>query len=272
MEEEEVVFESDQQEVELSEEESAVESPLKNTIESTMGGKVTTEKKPGRKPLPSQKEEEEEEDLTDKISGKLQDKIQGEIKGKVEDKAKELLGDADEGKEELGDALINAANRAREKRNAAGVTVGQKASQVSTAVASNSNVAPVNVSSPNVAVATNRLPGPTPTAQATQSASQTAQRIANGGGRSAPPPSAVPLNPTRSASNRMLGEALTYAKELSTAVLDGAKGSKNIRMLGLTTALGVAGWASGRMKDTQKKQQQEYNRQEAIRQSLMSDG
>jgi hypothetical protein len=253
-----------------TEEESAVESPLKNTIEFTMGGKVTTEKKPSRKPLPSEKKEEEEEDLTDKLSGKLQDKIQGEVKSKVEAKAKELLGDADKGKEELGDALINAANRAREKRNAAGVTVGQKASQVSTVVASNSNVSPVSVSSPNVAVATNTLPAPTPAVASTRSASQTAQRIANGGGRASPPPSSVPPMPSK--ATKAMGELLDYGKELSKAVTGGAKGSKNIRMLGLTTALGASGFLAGKMKDSQKAQQQEYNRQQAIRHSLMSDG
>ncbi len=226
---------------------------------------------------PSEKEkqkEKEEQSVADKAGEKIQDKVTDVLKEKVQDKAKDALGDPAKGKEELADRVIDAVNQTNAKR-AARVTAGQKASQVSTTVAANANVAPLIVSHPNAAVATNIAPqAPPQAAQAAASSSgnRAAQKIASGAGRGTPPASAVPTTSAAGKGSQMLDELMTYGKDLSSAVFKGAKESKNIRMLGLAALAGATGWAVGKNKDAKQTQKQEFNRQQAIRQSLMSDG
>lgn len=224
---------------------------------------------------PSEKEKEEQ-NAVDKTAEKVQEKITDFAKEKVQDKVKDVLGDPEKGKEELGEVVIDAVNEANAKR-AGRVAVGKKASQVSTTVAANSNVAPLVVSHPNAAVASNVAPTTPPKsgqAAASAASSQTSQRIASGAGKGVPPSSAssIPTPSVGSRASGMLDELMSYGRDLSSAVFKGAKESKNIRMLGLATLAGATGWAVGKNKDAKKAQEQEFNRQQAIRQSLMSDG
>jgi len=266
------------EEVVLGENQGGTSTPVKKTLEAAVGGKpVANTKKPqGTAPTkpPTEKEKAEEETVADKAGEKIQDKVVDAVKEKVQDKAKEVLGDPKKGKEELADTVIDAVNKANANR-ATRLAVGQHAAQVSTTVSANANVSPVNVSQPNAAAAANAVPTPPPTSQAAAAASNASaasQRVANGAGRGTPPASAMPAPKTASKGAGMIDELMTYGKELSSAVFKGAKESKNIRMLGLTALAGATGWAVGKQKDAQKAQTQEFNRQQAIRNSLMSDG
>ena len=244
--------------------EGKVETKTTKAVKETLG--VKTQKK--------QEEKTEDETVADKAGEKIQDKVVDAVKEKVQDKAKEVLGDPQKGKEELADTVIDAVNKANANR-ATRLAVGQHAAQVSTTVSANANVSPVNVSQPNAAAAANAAPTPPPTSQAAAAASNASaasQRVANGAGRGTPPASAMPAPKTASKGAGMIDELMTYGKELSSAVFKGAKESKNIRMLGLTALAGATGWAVGKQKDAQKAQTQEFNRQQAIRNSLMSDG
>lgn len=158
----------------------------------------------------------------------------------------------------------------------ASVAAGTRASHVSTTVANTGSVSPVNVSSPTQAVAANMTPTPAPTvAQTTASASAQSQAvIRNAAGHGTPPAGSVPT-PARSAGG-ITEELMEAAKSLSKRVYAGAKGSKNLRAAGVAALASAAGFGMGKMKNrTQNapdKAQLEYNREQALKQSLMSDG
>lgn len=247
-----------------------VESKAKDAVKETLGvkgGKKSPEKKP-------KDPQAEEENVADKAGEKIQDKVVDTVKEKVQDKAKEVLGDPKKGKEELADIIIDAVNKTNANKTA-GVAVGQKATQVSTTVAGNANVPPLVVSHPNASAAANAAPKAIPQgtqAAASTSGTQAAKKMASSAGKGTPPATAVPSGSTVAKGEKILDELMTYGRDLSSAVFKGAKESKNIRMLGLAALAGATGWAVGKNKDAKKAQEQEFNRQQAIRQSLMSDG
>lgn len=260
----------------ISGDDNKKDAAVKSSIDLATGKGAKASVTPaGSKPTNDQSEKEEE-NAVDKTAEKVQEKITDFAKEKVQDKVKDVLGDPEKGKEELGEVVIDAFNEANAKR-AGRVAVGKKASQVSTTVAANSNVAPLVVSHPNAAVASNVAPTTPPKsgqAAASAASSQTSQKIASGAGKGVPPSSAssIPTPSVGSRASGMLDELMSYGRDLSSAVFKGAKESKNIRMLGLATLAGATGWAVGKNKDAKKAQEQEFNRQQAIRQSLMSDG
>lgn len=261
------------QEAEIGEDQGGESALVKKTTDSTLGAKVTADPKTA-KTATEAATKEEEETLSDKAGEKIQDKVVDSVKEKVQDKAKEILGDPKAGKEELGDIVIDSINKTNAER-ANRLGVGKKASQVSTTVASNANVSPLVVSGSNAAVAANVAPTAAPASQAAAAASHatsTSRKVASAAGKGTPPPSAIPSASTVSKGAGVLEDLMAYGKDLSSAVFKGAKESKNIRMLGLATLAGATGWAVGKRKDAQKAQTQEFNRQQAIRRSLMSDG
>ena len=215
-----------------------------------------------------EEKESETEDQTavDQVGEKVQDKLVDTVKGKVEDKAKEVLGDSKKGKEELADVVINAFNDAAAKRKG-GVTVGQATAQVSTTIVGSANSSPVTPVMPTGATAS------AANSVSTAGTPSQAQKISQGSGRAvAPPTSALPSTTAGPKVGGMTDELLDYGRQVSRAVLDGVKGSKNIRMLGMASLVGAAGWIAGKKKDAVTQQARELNRQNAIRDSLMSDG
>jgi hypothetical protein len=215
-----------------------------------------------------EEKESETEDQTavDQVGEKVQEKLADTVKGKVEDKVKEVLGDSQKGKEELADVVIDAFNNAAAKRKG-GVTVGQATAQVSTTIVGSANSSPVTPVMPTGATAS------AANTVSTAGTTSQSQRIAQGAGRSvAPPTSALPSTTTAPKVGGMTDELLDYGRQVSRAVLDGVKGSKNIRMLGMASLVGAAGWIAGKKKDAVTQQARELNRQNAIRDSLMSDG
>ena len=179
---------------------------------------------------------------------------------------------------ELYDIAIEEIEKAAEKhaQKRSGVAAGTRASHVSTTVANTGSVSPVSVSNPTQAVAANMTPTPAPTAaQTTASASAQSQAvIRNAAGHGTPPPSSVPTSAR--AAGGITEELMEAAKSLSQRVYAGAKGSKNLRAAGVAALASAAGFGMGKIKNrTQNapgKAQLEYNREQALRQSLMSDG
>lgn len=60
--------------------------------------------------------------------------------------------------------------------------------------------------------------------------------------------------------------------EIASNVMKGIKGSKNTRIAGLAALATGAGWVAERAKGHQKALDVEYNREQQMRQQLMSDG
>jgi len=252
-------------EVEVGQDQGKTSAPVKKTIEAVVAGKPVADLRTPKVKAPTEKVEEEET-VADKAGEKIQDKLVDTVKGKIEDKAKEVLGDSKKGKEELADVVIDAFNDAAAKRKG-GVTVGQATAQVSTTIVGSANSSPVTPVMPT---------GATASAANTVSTAGTpsqAQKISQGAGRSvAPPTSALTSTTAGPKVGGVTDELLDYGRQVSRAVLDGVKGSKNIRMLGMASLVGAAGWIAGKKKDAVTQQARELNRQNAIRDSLMSDG
>jgi hypothetical protein len=252
-------------EVEVGQDQGKTSAPVKKTIEAVVAGKPVADLKTPKVKAPTEKVEEEQT-VADKAGEKIQDKLVDTVKGKVEDKAKEVLGDSKKGKEELADVVIDAFNNAAAKRKG-GVTVGQATAQVSTTIVGSANSSPVTPVMPTGATASAAN-----TVSTAGTSSQT-QKISQGAGRAvAPPTSALPSTTAGPKVGGMTDELLDYGRQVSRAVLDGVKGSKNIRMLGMASLVGAAGWIAGKKKDAVTQQARELNRQNAIRDSLMSDG
>jgi hypothetical protein len=251
-------------EVELGQDQGETSAPVKKSVEAVVAGKPVVDSKTPKVKDPTEKVEEEE-NLVDKAAGKVEDKLVDTVKGKVEDKVKDLVGDSQKGKEELADVVIDAFNKAAAKRKS-GVTVGQATAQVSTTIVGSANSSPVTPVMPT---------GATASAANTVSTAGTpsqAQKISQGSGRAVAPPTSALPSTTTAPKVGFLDSLLKGDAKLSTALLDGVKGSKNIRMLGVASLAGAAGWIAGKKKDAVAEQARELNRQRAIRDSLMSDG
>lgn len=253
-------------EAEVGQDQGGTSTPVKKTIEAAIGGKPVVDSQKPKGAAPTKEEKSEDESIVETVAGKAQDKLVDTVKDKVKDKAQEVLGDSKKGKEELADIVIDAFNDAAAKRKG-GVTVGQATAQVSTTIVGSANSSPVTPVMPT---------GATASAANTVSTAGTttqAQKITQGAGRSvAPPTSALTSTTAGPKVGGMTDELLDYGRQVSRAVLDGVKGSKNIRMLGMASLVGAAGWIAGKKKDAATAQMQEMKRQNAIRDSLMSDG
>lgn len=70
----------------------------------------------------------------------------------------------------------------------------------------------------------------------------------------------------------MMEELMSHGKQLAGSVAKGTKGSKNARVAGLAVLAAGAGWAAERLKGNQQKVDVGYNREQQMREQLMSDG
>jgi hypothetical protein len=67
-------------------------------------------------------------------------------------------------------------------------------------------------------------------------------------------------------------ELMSYGKDLAGRVMKGAKDSKGARAAGLAVLAAGAGWAAERAKNHQQTVNADYNKEQQIKQQLMSDG
>jgi len=73
-------------------------------------------------------------------------------------------------------------------------------------------------------------------------------------------------------SINVMEEVMSYGKKVASSVMKGTKGSKNVRVAGLAALAAGAGWAAERVKGNQQKVDTGYNREQQMREQLMSDG
>lgn len=121
-------------------------------------------------------------------------------------------------------------------------------------------------------VTTANTPSPPPTA--TQ-ARETAEKVTKSG-NATPPPKAtiqstapVPPRPSSGAPVKSPGRLRTAADDLSAAVTQGPNGARNLKMLGIAGALGVAGFALSRGRGSAQDENETRRRLEMQRRGIM---
>jgi len=227
-----------------------------------------------QKPKDDKKAEEESKDVVDKISEKAEAKIEKQLQDQVQ-KTIGADGDKKEGLKELYDIAVEEIERAVDKhqQKRSGVAAGTRAQNVSTTVGNTGSVSPVNVSNPNAAVSANAVPTPPPsTARTVASASAPSNAVLRSAAGHGTPPVAAPSVSSARVAGGITEELMEASKALSKRVYQGAKASKNIRAAGVAALASAAGFGIGKVKNRNQKAEFEYNRQRALRQSLMSDG
>jgi hypothetical protein len=98
-----------------------------------------------------------------------------------------------------------------------------------------------------------------------------AKQVASAAGHGMPPAGAHTATKVTKSMN-VMEEIMGYGKKLASSVAKGTKGSKNVRMAGLAALAAGAGWAAERAKGHQQTANADYNKEQQIKQQLMSDG